>query len=209
MRNKIKFIAVICAVFLAGQAFAKDAKIKNPGKNEVILVGRIVVKTEQDMNFYATTRGLKEEEKKAAKYNIPFAPEDLDDIDDDYEDFVEDNPKIIFEEGEFFVARYKVDKKTRNLKFVNVPKYRFFGSEKTFIYIPFDYNVDVPKGVEAMYIGSFYYTTTGSDFVFSKINRVDEYELAQEALDKMTKKHFDLYRADSNLKENPKEEPKK
>lgn len=207
MRNKIKFIAVICAVFLAGQAFAKDDKIKNPGKNEVILIGRIIVKPEEDMNFYATTRGVKEEEKKVAIYNLPFAPEDPDDIDDDYEDFVEDNPKLLFEEGEFFCARYKVNKKTRNLKFINLIKYRFFGSEKTFIYIPFDYNVDVPKDVKAIYLGSFYFTTTGSDFTFKKMNHVDEYELAQEALDKVTKQHFDLYRGD--LKENPREESNK
>lgn len=203
MQNKIKIIAAICAVFLAGQAFAKDEKIKNPGKNEVILVGRIVVKPEEDMNFYAATRGLKDDEKKTATYSIPFAPEDLDDIDDDYDDFLANNPKTIFEEGEFFCARYKVNNKTRNLKFINLIKYCFFGSDRTFIYLPFDYNVDVPKDVQAIYLGSFYFTTTGSDFTFKKINHVDEYELAQAALDKVTKKHFDLYRG--NLKENPKE----
>ena len=206
MQNKIKFIAVICAVFFAMPLFAKDQKVKNPGKNEVILIGRIVVKPEEDMNFYAQTRGLKEEDKKASQYGIPFAPEDLDDIDDDYEDFVDDNPKTIFEDGEFFCARYKVNKKSRNLKFENMIRYYFFGSQKTYIWLPFDFNVDVPKDAQAMYLGSFYFTTTGSDFSFKKIQNIDEYDLAKEELKKFTKKDFELYRA--QLKDNPKEEKK-
>ncbi|WP_407427108.1 hypothetical protein [Treponema sp.] len=208
MQNKIKFIAAFTALFFAVPLFAKDSKVKNPGKNEVILIGKIVVKPTEDMNFYAQTRGLKDEEKsKSASYHIPFAPEDPDDYDDDYEDFVDDNPKVIFEEGEFFYAKFKVNKKTRNLQFNGMTKYRFFGSDKTFVWVPFDFNVDVPKDVSAMYLGSFYFETEGQDFVFKNANHIDEYELAQEALDKVTKKHFDLYRAD--LKENPKEESKK
>lgn len=206
MQNKIKFIAAACAVFFAMPLFAKDKKVKNPGKNEVILIGRIVVKPEQDMNFYAQTRGLKEEEKKASEYVIPFAPEDLDDFADDYEDFVDDNPKILYNDGEFFCARYKVNKKSRNLKFQDMLKYYFFGSYRTFIYLPFDFNVDVPKDVEAMYLGSFYFTTTGSDFTFKKVENIDEYDLAQDELNKVTKKKFELYRA--HLKENQKEENK-
>ncbi len=208
MKNKIRISAIFAVFLLALPVFAKDSKVKNPGKNEVILIGKIVVKPTEDMNFIAATRGLSDAEKESkAKYIIPFAPEDPNDVQDDYEDFIDDNPTISFEEGEFFCARYKVNKKTRNLKFEGASKYKFFGSERSFIWVPFDFNVDVPQGIEAMYIGSFYVETSGNDFTITKINHVDEYELAQEALDKVTKKHFDLYRAD--LKENPKDEENK
>ena len=206
MKNLVKFGTIFAIFLLALPIFAKDDKLKNPGKNEVILVGRVVVKTEENMEFYAKTRGIAETEKPST-YAIPFAPEDPNDYDDDYEDFVDDNQKQVFNDGEFFYAVYKVNKKTRNMKFDGMSRYKFFGTNKAFIYIPFDFNLDVPEGIPAVYLGSFYFTTTGSNFTFKSIDHIDEYELAQEALDKVTKKHFDLYRAD--LKENPKEEGKK
>lgn len=202
MQNKIKILAVISAFLFVFPLSADIKKLNNPGKNEVILIGRITVKANEDMNFVAETRGLTDKEKEGkANYAIPFAPEDPDDFDDDYEDFVDDNPKTIFNEGEFFYAVYKVNNKTRNLKFDGAYKYRFFGSEKTFIWIPFDFNVDVPKGTSAMYLGTFSFETSGNDFTFTKVRHLDEYELAQDELNKVTKKHFDLYRAD--LKDNP------
>ncbi len=211
MQNKIRFLALFIAFLFVLPLSAKEKKLSNPGKNEVILIGRITVKAKEDMNFIAQTRGLTEEEKNSkSKYAIPyFSPtekdvkDDYEDYNDDFEDFKDDNPKIVFEEGEFFYAVYKVDKKTRNLKFDSPRKYFFFGSEKTFIWLPFDFNIDVPKDVSAMYIGTFSYETVGNDFVFNKIQHLDEYDLAQEELDKVTKKHFDLYRA--TLKDNPKE----
>lgn len=210
MKNKIKFISALLAVLIAGQSFAKDSKevekIKKVGKNEVIVVGRISVTPEEDMEFYAKTRGVREDEKKTDSYNVPYSMLALSDT-DEYVDFLEKNPKISFEKGEFFYAVYKFDKKTRNIQFENATEYTFFGSLKTFIYIPFNYNVDVPENVKAIYIGSFYYKTTGSDFTLKNFSHVDEYELAQEALDKVTKEHYTLYRAD--LKENASEEKKK
>lgn len=204
MKNKMKFLAAAALCLFVFPLSAETKKVNNPGKNEVILIGRITVKAHEDMNFIAETRGLTEEEKKGtATYAIPFAPEDLDDFDDDYEDFIDDNERTMFNEGEFFYALYKVNKKTRNLKFDGAYKYRFFGSEKTFIWLPFDFNVDVPEGVSAMYLGTFSFETSGNDFTFSKIRHIDEYDLAQEELNKVTKKHFDLYRA--TLKDNPTE----
>ncbi|MCR5218928.1 hypothetical protein [Treponema sp.] len=197
---KVKFIILAASLFASASLFADDPKVKNPGKNEVIIVGRVVVTPKEDMEFIADTRKVAEEDRgKAGTYHIPFAPEDPDDFDDDLEDFDDDNKKVFFSDGEFFYARYQVNSKTRNLRFPAVFRYYFFDSIDTAIYLPFDINVDVPKGVSAMYIGSFYYTTTGNDFMVS-CNHVDEYDLAQEFLDKVTKKHFDLYRAD--IKEN-------
>ncbi len=209
MKNKIKFISALLAVLIAGQSFAKDSKevkkIKKVGKNEVIVVGRIAVTPEEDMDFYAKTRGIKDDEKNADSYKIPISVFALSD-DDEWEDFIEKN-KMTFDKGEFFYAVYKFDKKTRNIEFRTIIEYAFFGSVRTLIYIPFNFNVDVPENVKAIYIGSFYYKTTGSDFTLKNFSHVDEYELAQEALDKVTKEHYQLYRAD--LKDNASEEKKK
>lgn len=201
MKNKITFLTVLAALLFTVPLYAKDGKIENPEKNEVIIIGRISVKAKQDMNFYAQTRGVKDSEKEnRSTYQIPFALDDSKDSDKNLLEFVKANPKLYFNDGEFFYARYKVDKKTRNLKFKSATEYYFFNSGKTFIYLPFDFNIDVPKDVQAMYVGSFYFETSGNDFIFTKINHVDEYELAQDELNKVTKKQFDLYRAD--LKEN-------
>ena len=208
MKTRISILSLALCVLFVLPAFSADKKLSNPGKNEVILIGRIMVKSDADFNFIAKTRGVNEKYlNDKPTYHIPFAPEDENDYDDDYEDFVDDNPKVVFEDGEFFAAVYKVNKKTRNLKFSGMLKYAFFGVKNSFIWLPFDFNIDVPQDVKAMYLGSFYFETTGTDFVFKKTAHPDEYELAQEALDKVTKKHYDLYRAD--LKDNPKEEEKK
>lgn len=208
MKNKFGFIALLALLFAAIPAFSEDEKIKEPGKNEVVLVGKFVVKASQDMDFIAKTRNLSNEEKKGrANYTLPFAPVDMDDIRDDYDDFKKANKKLDFDEGQFFYATFKVNKKTRNLEFVYPVKYRFFGSEKTFIYIPFDFNIDIPEGIQAAYIGSFYCETKGKDFAFSSIKNVDEYDAAQEALNRVAEKKLRLYRA--NIKENIHEEAKK
>lgn len=206
MKNKkTLFAALVAALICMIPVSAKDNKVKNPGKNEVILIGRITVKTDYDMDFLAKTRGIADEAKnKPGQYVIPFAPEDPDDFSDDYEDFVEDNPSVVFTNGEFFYARYQVNKKTRNLKFDRAYKYYFFESSMSYIWLPFNFNIDVPAGVEAMYVGSFYFDTAAPDFVFKSIRLEDEYDEAKEFLDTVTKKSFNLYRAD--LKANPDKE---
>ena len=78
MKNKkTLFAALVAALICMIPVSAKDNKVKNPGKNEVILIGRITVKTDYDMDFLAKTRGIADEAKnKPGQYVIPFAPED-------------------------------------------------------------------------------------------------------------------------------------
>ncbi len=204
MKNRIKIMLLSVFTLLIMPLSAEKKlpeKIKSPNKNEVIVVGKISVKPKENMNFFAETRGLSEEEKKTPNtYFVPFTPLVSGKYDDEFLEFIMRNPSVIFTDGDFFCACYKMKSGSRNLKFEGATKYSFFGNDKTFIWLPFDFNIDVPKDVKAVYIGSFYYETSGNDFTLTNFKHVDEYELAQEALDKMSEKHFDLYRAD--LKEN-------
>ena len=198
---------VICAALMllcATGAFAADKKkIANPSSKQVILVGKVSVKADEDMDFIATTRGLTEQERlEGHTYKMPFVPGSTFTraIIKESEKF--EKQQTVYSDGEFFCLVYNLNKK-RNISFEKM-NYYFFNSEKSYIRLPLDFNFDVPEDVSAVYVGNLNFSVTGDDFVISSAGVTDDYEAAQEVLDSMTKKHFDLYRAD--LAENVYEE---
>lgn len=205
MKKFISVFAFFCALFMTSeQIFAAGGKLNKPKNDEVILIGKISVTPEENMDFYAESRGLSDVLKsKNGTYYLPFASKKDKSFEKDYENFKKTNWKQQFNDGEFFYATYKLNKSSRNMKFNCLSAYWFFGSPNTFIYLPFDFNFDVPEEVKAVYIGSFSFTTTGDNFAIKSVKTRDEYEAAQKVLDSVTEEHYDLYRP--YIKENPKE----
>ena len=60
---------------------------------------------------------------------------------------------------------------------------------------PAYFDVDIPEGIDAIYLGTFNYYVTGDNFTISDIELLDEYDLAQEELDRSLGKHCDMARA--------------
>lgn len=205
MKKIFAVFAFALAILVSdGQIFAAGGKFSTPKNDEVILIGKISVTPEENMDFVAETRGLSDILKsEQGTYYLPFASKKDKSFEKDYENFKKTNWKQQFNDGEFFYAVYKLNKSTRNMKFNCLSAYWFFNSPNAAIYLPFDFNFDVPEGVKAVYIGSFSFTTTGDNFAIKSVKTRDEYEAAQKVLDSVTEEHYDLYRP--YIKENPKE----
>ena len=66
------------------------------------------------------------------------------------------------------------------------------------IYLPLPgaaIEVDVPDDVDAIYLGTFNYYVTGDNFTIDNLERIDEYDVAQEELDRRLGTHCDMARA--------------
>ncbi len=172
----------------------KYTDVSEPGSDEVIIIGKVSVKSDVNRDFIAATRALTDEEKKGQdsywfKYNY--------DKDDDYYDFDLPEKKQLreFKDGEFFYMNFEYDDDKMYLTLPYWFDYQFFGSQKSYIRLPFDMIVNIPKDTKAIYVGSFTYVVSGTSFNITDVKVKDEYEAAQKALDKAYGKHYDLYKA--------------
>lgn len=196
-KTTVSLISVLFALLTALPAFAYDPanndsylqttetvteddkqhkKMPLPGKSEVLVVGRIIVKAEEDMDFYAKTRGVKAENfTKQSVISIPMYYDEKE-VSKDWAK----SQRQIYSDGEFFFVKYDMPR-NRNMQFGAIPYY-FFSDRKTQIYLPLDFSFDVPKGVNYVYIGTFTYTVTGDDFTIKNVKVTDEYDQAMEAV---------------------------
>jgi hypothetical protein len=152
---------------------SQHEKIAMPGKSDVLIVGRISVKADEDMQFYAKTRNVNPE-------NLTKDAVLLISADDE-------SQRQIYTDGEFFFVKYRLPK-NRHIQFDSVPYY-FFADKKTSLILPMGFSIDVPKDVNYVYIGSFTYNITGDDFTVKNITVSDEYDQAQQLADKITGKN--------------------
>jgi len=197
MKNKILFAVVIfctCTIFsvsaneisyainsvLSLEAMedvsedkSQHEKIAMPGKSDVLIVGRISVKADEDMQFYAKTRNVNPENLGKDAVLLISASDD--------------SQRQIYTDGEFFFVKYRLPK-NRHIQFDSVPYY-FFADKKTSLILPLGFSIDVPKDVNYVYIGSFTYNITGDDFTVKNITVSDEYDQAQQLTDKITGKN--------------------
>jgi hypothetical protein len=205
MKNKILFAVVIfctCSIFsVSANEFSyainsvlnleamedvsedkrQHEKIAMPGKSDVLIVGRISVKADEDMQFYAKTRNVNPENLENDAVLLISASDE--------------SQRQIYTDGEFFFVKYRLPK-NRHIQFDSVPYY-FFADKKTSLILPLEFSIDVPKNVNYVYIGSFTYNITGDDFTIKNITVSDEYDQAQQLADKITeKKDIELCRVD-------------
>lgn len=178
-------------------AFAEAPALKvDSGK--IIVVGKINVIYDEDRDFVFKTRGIPEDAaEKADTYIVPYVADPGDTFSNNASRYYKDN-KTEYPIGETFIVQIKRIKKSPNsLSFRQAFKMFFFESTKAMIYLPLpaDFDVDVPDDINAIYLGTFNYYVTGDNFTISNFERIDEYDLAQEELDRALGSHCDLLRA--------------
>lgn len=160
----------------------QHSKYSFPSKKEVFIVGRITVKSDEDMSFFAKTRAVLEENlTKKNSFVIPMYY-DSSEVDKDWAK----SQRQLYEDGEFFFVKYDMPK-DRIMRFGSI-SYYYFSDAKTMLRLPLDFSFEVPKDVNYVYIGSFTYTITGDDFTIKNVAVKDEYDEAQEAFNKIAGK---------------------
>ncbi len=177
-----KITSLLIVLILSFSVFAAS-KVKAPKKNQAIVIAKFNFTTDVDrdfiyatrgLNFYAT-RGLKSDKNNADTYR--FADTDCSRT----------------TTGEF--CHFIVPKnKTLKLSTVDTWLWDVYITELIF---PIFSEVDIPEDADAVYIGSFYVEYKGDDFVITKANRVDEYDLAQDFLKKTYGDHYNLARIET------------
>ena len=198
MRQSIKRIAALFVVFatvLSVFAATKKSSVK-VDDNKIIVVGRVNVIYDENREFIKATRGIsdKDAEGKADTYVVPYCVDSADNFGNNQSKYVKDN-QTEYPIGDFFIVQFKKLKNSDKLVYRNYMNMYFYGNTNAKIYLPFDFYVDVPEDVTAIYLGTFTYHVTGDNFTISNWVVSDEYDLAQEELNRLVGEPVELYRA--------------
>lgn len=110
--------------------------------------------------------------------------------------------KIFYSDGEVFCSAMVFtdsDKKRITSQEGRYMPYYFNGSSKMELRLPISYDIQVPEGENFLYIGTLVYEYEGDDFSLKRITIVDEYDEAQEELNRLFKnKSYKLCRVALN-----------
>ncbi|MBD5440202.1 MAG: hypothetical protein HDR33_04175 [Treponema sp.] len=123
--------------------------------------------------------------------------------------------KIFYSDGEVFCTtipfadsdKKRITSQRDNVKnkddniimWYNYMPYYFNGSSKMKLMLPISYNIQVPEGENFLYVGTLVYEYEGDDFSLKGITILDEYDEAQEELNRLFKnKSYKLCRVDLN-----------
>ena len=196
MKNKTAIIvtALLC---LCTVIFATE-KVQEPGKNQVLLVGRVSLLKDLDRDFYIQTLGL-DPSLRDKNHTYGFLPDPKrDDI------LTVPIDTVI---GDYFFIPVKIPKTGR------FPLQGFFvflfseGEKRTgiigklylararCIYLPFGMEVPVSSENRYVYVGSYTYSFAGDNFVVDGIKQRDEFDEAQALLNQKLGKNVQLTRA--------------
>ncbi len=171
-------------------------KIGKVRSNEVVIVGKITVKTaDPDFDFYAKSWGITD-------FSVP-------DCYVIYNDSYNENTylslggKVVtrtngecntFTVNEYFFSKRKI--KNHQLIATSPIKWCFFSSEKFNAYLPFQFQATIPDDCKYVYVGDFEYTVEGSDFHPVHISLSDSFDYAKEELGKILETPIPLCRVE-------------
>lgn len=173
-------------------------KPKNFGK-AVAIFGKVTVKYNGDLERVKKFRDLGSQFAEKENIYRPFGSAD----------------KIFYSDGEVFCTtipfadsdKKRITSQRDNVKnkddniimWYNYMPYYFNGSSKMKLMLPISYNIQVPEGENFLYVGTLVYEYEGDDFSLKGITILDEYDEAQEELNRLFKnKSYKLCRVDLN-----------
>ena len=194
MKQNIKRIVTLLVVFsTVFSVFAKSTIKEDDSK--IIVVGKINVVYDENREFIKETRGIsdKDAEGKSDVYVIPYVVDTADTFGSNQSKYLKDN-QTEYPIGDFFIVQFKSLKKSDKLVYKGYMNMYFYGSTKAKIYLPMDFYVDAPEDVNAIYLGTLTYYVTGDNFTIDSLVISDEYDLAQEELDRALGTHCDMVR---------------
>lgn len=186
MRNNKFFLAFISIVIVCAHAVIAQ-QIKEPGENQVVLVGKLALSPPLDKDFLAATI-----------YNVNPSKPTKTSI------FASFNSFSIREFDDFFIVLFNTkDERFSTLSDEDKPTlvelkkavvYPFSCEEAHFT-LPLQMKFYVPKNVKYLYIGSIYFTVEGFRYTVVSVDVRDEYEAAKKALEDRLNRECELSRA--------------
>lgn len=188
LRSK-KCICVILGMLILGCSFVcavelEDGTLKKPGRNKVILVGKVSLKNPID---YAA----REPAFKTMKVDWLFPPKNRDFYYTVKGFDFENNPD--FEQTFFAEAKIQKDGTVRIEEFMAW----IFGhtNDNFWFLLPAMVDITVPEGAQYVYVGNFQYDL---DYALRPIdfNHLDEFSAAQSELNRALGTKGDLYRGE-------------
>lgn len=188
MMNR-KIISVLTMALVAGLSFAKpikDGELKEPGKNTVILVGKVVA---SPINLEARRKALGGDNKlNTKKYDETLAVFAYDGRGSEKGFGIHNAPAI----GEYC---YETAKVKDGKVFIKNACVKLFPMVNAWFFIPLPMNVTVtiPEGAEYVYIGDFTYTLD-QYLCPTAFEHFDTFKAAQEDINRATGKEVELYR---------------
>lgn len=152
----------------------------------VAVFGKVIVKYNGDLERIKKFRDLGSQFAEKENIYAPFGTAD----------------KMFYSEKEVFCSAIPFDdsdKKRITSKEGRYMLYYFNGSSKMELRLPISYNIQVPEGENFLYVGTLVYEYEGDDFSLKRIIILDEYDEAQEELNKLFKnKSYKLCRVELN-----------
>ena len=201
MRNRYLAFCVLF-ITLAGSLSAKSNFLKEPKKNEVILVGKISFSTDQDKNFLFESREVPENHRKNYKniLSMPFYSPKFKVVEkgqnpflskvksSEYEKFQEQAWSI---DGEYFFVKYDLNKE--RIIYLEDAILFMNASYLLPVRLPLNMKITVPEGEKFLYIGDYDFKANG--FAFELTGKVsDNFDDAQSALNTKTEIEYPLCR---------------
>ena len=153
----------------------------------VAVFGKVIVKYNGDLERVKKCSDLGRQFAESDNIYAPFGTAD----------------KEFYSEGEVFCTAIPFDdsdKKRITSREGRYMLYFFNGSSKMELRLPISYNIpEVPEGENFLYVGTLVYEYEGDDFSLKGITILDEYDEAQEELNRLFKnKSYKLCRVELN-----------
>jgi len=174
-RNKLTIIALLllCSITTLSAQEIKPKSVKEPGRNKVVLVGRVVYKNpiDHENRKPSDPKWQKRFNKaptfsKADTFSIKFGKT--------YSSRTMNNSKI----GEPFFIAVPKDTDTQKVELYGFEVF-MFSNYQYFFHCPVNSSIAVPEGIKYIYVGTFEY-----DFDYAlrvkSVNHYDEYDQACE-----------------------------
>ena len=171
-KNNRLILSLIAFGFLAISAgFAAEPDyFVAPGKQSVMLIGRIVVRDNLNIPFYSKSFNVDPSQPHTFTMGIEYIL---------YKKLGwMEKRQYTFANGDFFFQTNELDK--RRMVAINAIRFEFWSNDKTSIYLPLSVKLAVPVGIRYLYIGSFYYTVD-NNFAIT-VKNVDEFDQVRELL---------------------------
>ena len=199
MKKLIKILITGAVLLATGfSAFAQSSKLTKVDSNKIIVVGKINVIYDEDREFIFKTRGVDEKLIDSPDtYVVPYIADPNDTFGSNLTKYYKEN-QTEYPIGDTFMVQFNRPKKgDQVLRFRTYFTMYYFSSVNAKVYLPLpaDFDVDIPEGVEALYLGTFNYYVTGDNFTIDAFERIDEFDLAQEELDRCIGEHVNMARA--------------
>ena len=198
MKKLTRFLITGLLFFTVGfNSFAEEPNLKFDS-NKIIVVGKVNVIYDEDREFIYNTRNIPETLIESPDtYIVPYISDPNETWWTDKTRFTKEN-QIEYPIGDFFIVQYNIPKKGEKiLQFRDGFSMNFYSSIKASIDLPlpFPFDLEIADNAFAIYIGTYNYYITGDDFTIVDIEIVDEYEQAQEELDRALETHCDLIKS--------------